>query len=497
VEGMEEVTSPSKRKRDSELHEQADEPRYEKQLKEDARDDITEKQKERENKFNGENEKDKSSRSYLDDTDKRDNRDRRDSYDNKKDWRVKSDSTRASDSRRESRDNSDNHRRDRRDSYDNRDRRDNDRKDNDRKDERDHRDSRRESRDNSDNHRRESYENRDRRDTRDKRDIDRRDSYDNKDRRDDNQRNRREGERDNRDKRDDRDNRDRRGNERKDDRDRKDESERRNNTEKGDKDSKKPDDKESTEKKEELFINLRDIHKNGSAPDYEPTEWNLVRARDREHIRKTKLTLGLPAELEDELIETLEVEYRHAKAYSDSKYSRFKVEMKKDGVDLKIPDNVTYYKKNENNNDNNSNNNPNPNANVEVALGNVYKYNFVKNLGSGSFSNVFLAEDSQKNQFALKKLKMETTRAKKVYEREIETLNACKHVNIIELVELVVNNLGQKFLVLEYCEHNLRSLINGQALSQRESKQLILQLLNGLDQYDFLHLYYYCHILAV
>jgi cell division cycle 2-like len=63
----------------------------------------------------------------------------------------------------------------------------------------------------------------------------------------------------------------------------------------------------------------------------------------------------------------------------------------------------------------------------------------------------------------------------------VDTLNTCKHKNIVQLVELVANTNGQKFLVLEYCEHNLRNLIDGKALTHRECKQLLYQLLSGLD----------------
>jgi serine/threonine protein kinase len=123
----------------------------------------------------------------------------------------------------------------------------------------------------------------------------------------------------------------------------------------------------------------------------------------------------------------------------------------------------------------------NPLVNERYTYGDVYKYSFVKTLGSGAFSNVFLGEDKEKNQYVLKKLKMTTTLDLEVYEREIDSLKAFDHKNVLKLIEVCENVKGQKFLVLEYAGNNLKHLIGGKPLSLRECKHLLSQLLQGLE----------------
>jgi serine/threonine protein kinase len=136
----------------------------------------------------------------------------------------------------------------------------------------------------------------------------------------------------------------------------------------------------------------------------------------------------------------------------------------------------------------------NPLVQERYTYGDVYKYKQVKNLGSGSFSSVFLGEDRDRNQFVLKKLKMTTTIDLEVYEREIDSLKACDHPNVLKLVEVCENVKGQKFLVLEYGGHNLKQIIGGKPLSQRECKHLFSQLLQGLERTYYL-LNFHCSFL--
>lgn len=124
----------------------------------------------------------------------------------------------------------------------------------------------------------------------------------------------------------------------------------------------------------------------------------------------------------------------------------------------------------------------NPLLQERYTYGDVYKYKHVKNLGAGTFSNVFLGEDRDRNQFVLKKLKMTTTIDLEVYEREIDSLKACDHPNVLKLIEVCENVKGQKFIVLEYAGHNLRQIIGGKPLSQRECKHLFSQLLQGIER---------------
>jgi cyclin-dependent kinase 10 len=68
--------------------------------------------------------------------------------------------------------------------------------------------------------------------------------------------------------------------------------------------------------------------------------------------------------------------------------------------------------------------------------------------------------------------------------REIATLRRCKHTNIVNLLDVVV---GRKrdgvFLVFEYCEHDLSSLLKcvKNPFSESEVKCLMMQLLSALS----------------
>ena len=77
--------------------------------------------------------------------------------------------------------------------------------------------------------------------------------------------------------------------------------------------------------------------------------------------------------------------------------------------------------------------------------------------------------------------------------REISLLKKCKHINIVNILDVVVgNNRDGIFLVFEYCEHDLSSLLNIFKIpfTESEIKCLIIQLLSGLD---YLHNNYIIH----
>ena len=77
--------------------------------------------------------------------------------------------------------------------------------------------------------------------------------------------------------------------------------------------------------------------------------------------------------------------------------------------------------------------------------------------------------------------------------REISVLKKCRHANIVNLLDVVV---GKKrdgiFLVFEYCEHDLSSLLTAfkNPFSESEIKCLIIQLLSALE---YVHENYIIH----
>jgi len=77
--------------------------------------------------------------------------------------------------------------------------------------------------------------------------------------------------------------------------------------------------------------------------------------------------------------------------------------------------------------------------------------------------------------------------------REITLLLNLKHQNIVELKEVVVGQkLDSIFLVMEYCEQDLGSLLDNMIspFSEAQVKCIIIQLLEGLK---FLHESYIVH----
>lgn len=68
--------------------------------------------------------------------------------------------------------------------------------------------------------------------------------------------------------------------------------------------------------------------------------------------------------------------------------------------------------------------------------------------------------------------------------REISILKSCKHENVVQLKEVVVGEQLEKiYLVMEYCEQDLASLLDNleKPFSESEVKCIIIQLLRGLE----------------
>ncbi|XP_064077993.1 cyclin-dependent kinase 10-like [Macrobrachium nipponense] len=94
----------------------------------------------------------------------------------------------------------------------------------------------------------------------------------------------------------------------------------------------------------------------------------------------------------------------------------------------------------------------------------VGEFEKLNRIGEGTYGVVYRARDSKSNEIvALKKMRMEKEKDGMPVSglREIILLQKCKHPNIVALKEVVVGrSLESIFLVMEYCEQDLASLLD-------------------------------------
>lgn len=128
----------------------------------------------------------------------------------------------------------------------------------------------------------------------------------------------------------------------------------------------------------------------------------------------------------------------------------------------------------------------------------VTDFEKLNRVGEGTYGIVFRARDTRSNEIvALKKVRFDPEMFKDGFPisglREIQVLKACNHENVVRLKEVVVGrSLESIFLVMEYCEQDLASLLDNMSEPFNESqvKCIILQLLNGLK---YLHSNFIIH----
>ncbi|KAI7896044.1 kinase-like domain-containing protein [Mucor mucedo] len=120
----------------------------------------------------------------------------------------------------------------------------------------------------------------------------------------------------------------------------------------------------------------------------------------------------------------------------------------------------------------------------------VEDFEKLNRVGEGTYGVVYRVRDTKTKQIvALKKIRMEReTDGMPVSSlREISILKRMKHQNIVNVTDVAVGpRLESIFLVMEYCEQDLGSLLDmvPTPYSASEIKCLMLQLLKGLE---------YCH----
>lgn len=114
-------------------------------------------------------------------------------------------------------------------------------------------------------------------------------------------------------------------------------------------------------------------------------------------------------------------------------------------------------------------------------------YEYINELGEGTCGAVLKARDKKNGEIvAMKRIKQ--SRIEEGFPmfamREIKYLRMFNHPNIVKLKNIVTSKSHQNgvFLVFEYCEYDLQSMLNIQSLSLLQVKSYFRQLLLALQQ---------------
>jgi len=117
----------------------------------------------------------------------------------------------------------------------------------------------------------------------------------------------------------------------------------------------------------------------------------------------------------------------------------------------------------------------------------VTEFEKLNRVGEGTYGIVYRARDTKSNKnVALKKMRLETQKdgIPVTGLREINILLNLQHENIVDMLEVVVGKSFESiFLVMEYCEQDLASLLDNMnaPFSEPQVKCIMLQLFSGLQ----------------
>ncbi|ELU08018.1 hypothetical protein CAPTEDRAFT_149303 [Capitella teleta] len=117
----------------------------------------------------------------------------------------------------------------------------------------------------------------------------------------------------------------------------------------------------------------------------------------------------------------------------------------------------------------------------------VTEFEKLNRIGEGTYGIVYRARDTRTDEIvALKKMRMENEKDGIPISglREMSILLQLKNENIVELKEVVVGrSLNSMFLVMQYCEQDLASLLDNiqQPFTEAQVKCIMLQVFKGLD----------------
>ncbi|RZC56947.1 hypothetical protein C5167_015810 [Papaver somniferum] len=125
------------------------------------------------------------------------------------------------------------------------------------------------------------------------------------------------------------------------------------------------------------------------------------------------------------------------------------------------------------------------NINMLEGCRSVHEFERLNRIGEGTYGVVFRARDKKTGGevVALKKVKMEKEREGFPMTALREILLSTDHPSVVEVKEVVMDGLDSIFMVMEYMEHDLKSIMETkrQPFSQSEVKCLMLQLLEGVE----------------